>query len=147
MSAYYIQNAAAQSGTQTWTFSKTGFGGGVFEEFSGGATTGLLGNYVIHTGTSSTIASGSLTDTNSSELLICFGGVFLGYGTDTFSSPTNSFILATNAQGSNDNEAVQEGEAGFMTYQILTTSGGPYSTSITSSSSGGYATILANFVP
>ena len=141
VAAYYIQNAAAQSGTYTWTFSGNAWAGGVFEEFSGGATSGLLGNYITSTG----LPTNSLSDSSSSDLLICFCGGFNTGQDDIFSNPTNNFILATNAQGSDGNPVVQQGASGFMTYRILTSTGGPYSTSITSSGPFSSGWVLASF--
>jgi hypothetical protein len=152
LNAFEYLNAPNQTGAKTWGFSANCVGGGVFMEFSGGATSGADNSNVTHTGASSTtLSSGSLADTNSSDLLLNFMAykVGVGFGAGNFSGPTNSFILnVAGAQLSVGATPTGVVVCGAISYRILTTSGGPYSTNTTLSSPGGpNASLLAGFLP
>jgi|SRR5579871_4155776 len=149
MFAYYRPNAPAQSGMYTWKFHGEGpfYGGGVFEEFSVESPYWLSETGTGGSGTGRFIASGSVSDSSASGLLVCFGGIVGTGPSNLFSDPTNGFTLATGAQRADGSERAKQAIAGFLTYRFITRAGGPYSTSIRAASGTDYGAILGVFKP
>jgi hypothetical protein len=138
--AYF--NAPSRSGSESWSFANTvALSSIILAEYSGIASQD--GSNQTNTGTSSSPTTASLTTTYANDLLL---GVLLqtNQGTNpatSFSAPTNSFTLVT--QQNNKSGSVAQIDVGLLERIVAAT--GTYSSGVTSSSSGAWASILAAF--
>jgi hypothetical protein len=138
VSIYYIENAAARSGSESFSLSGTGVGGGWIEllEYSGmGVTAGPVDKTTGNTGSSSSPSSGTTASTTTaSEVWIA--GFSTGSGITSFSSPTNSFAIL-------DQTTFGTGLRGGALESIVSSTGAA-STGVTSANAG-WAGAIATF--
>src|SRR3989344_4815628 len=135
---YYIQNAAAQSGSQSWAITgDTSATQLIMAEYSGVATSGALDQYSTVTGVDTTLTTPTVNTTTADQLLI---GVFgNGSTSESFSSPTNSFSIY--AQGTVGSAPASSGA--FVDRIVSST--GSYSAGVTGTGGSAWGSIIATF--
>src|SRR3989344_6725230 len=135
---YYIENAAAQSGSQSWAITgDTSATQLIMAEYSGVATSGALDQYSTVTGVDTTLTTPTVNTTTADQLLI---GVFgNGSTSESFSSPTNSFSIY--AQGT---VGLAPASSGAFVDRIVSSTGS-YSAGVTGTGGSAWGSIIATF--
>lgn len=144
---YYIANAAARSGAETfsWTALASAAASLTLIEYSGIAAAPLDQNN-SSTGTSAAPATGSVTTLQASELVLGFVGQVTTSATAiSFSAPTGGFTLVGQQVTTNTHSAPStQVDLGLL--EDIVSSTGTYSSGCTSNTNSTWSGIIASFI-